>query len=69
MLLVLAQVLDITENFDTTLAKGKPMLVKFYAPWCGHCKALAPKLIEMSDMIDDRFIIAEVDCTLNGTLC
>jgi protein disulfide-isomerase-like protein len=49
--------------------------VKFYAPWCGHCKALAPKWSELAEVVTDtasdlqNFVIAKVDCTENQDVC
>lgn len=43
-------------------------MVKMYAPWCGHCKALAPIYSAVSDEIDD-VVFGELDCTANQATC
>lgn len=44
--------------------------VKFYAPWCGHCKNLAPTWREVAWMFEGAEVaVAEVDCTETKELC
>ncbi|GAB1221222.1 hypothetical protein ENUP19_0071G0046 [Entamoeba nuttalli] len=61
-----------TATFDSiVMDPTKNVFVKFFAPWCGHCKALAPKYIEVSKMYagEDDLVVAEVDCTANQETC
>ena len=55
------------ENFKEKV-ENQNIMVKFFAPWCGHCRALAPTWIELSEKVTD-VEIAEVDCTLYQDIC
>ena len=62
-------VLPLTEDtfMKEVIENDKDVFVKFYAPWCGHCKKLAPIYEELSDKLkaNKKLVIAEMDATIN----
>ncbi|KAJ8085806.1 hypothetical protein PM082_004624 [Marasmius tenuissimus] len=55
-------------NFERAIANG-PIWIKFYAPWCGHCKKLAPAWKQLAKELQNKLTIAEVDCQAHEALC
>uniref|UniRef100_A0AC34PWC8 Protein disulfide-isomerase n=1 Tax=Panagrolaimus sp. JU765 TaxID=591449 RepID=A0AC34PWC8_9BILA len=57
----------VARNFrELIIDSGKDALVEFYAPWCGHCKSLAPKYEELATKLrDEDVVIAKFDATAN----
>ncbi|KAK2101282.1 Protein disulfide-isomerase A3 [Saguinus oedipus] len=58
----------VAENFDKIVNnEDKGVLIECYAPWCGHCKNLAPKYKELGEMLtkDPNIVIAKMDATAN----
>lgn len=66
-----SKVVDLTnENFDTVVNGDKFAFVEFFAPWCGHCKALAPTYEQLGEAFatSDDVVIAKVDADSDKTL-
>ncbi|CAD8203530.1 unnamed protein product [Paramecium pentaurelia] len=63
------QVIQLTaQNFESIVLQSKQdVFVKFYAPWCGHCKAMSAEYVKLAEEYKDskNVLIAELDATVH----
>lgn len=58
------------ENFQSLVTMTPdPWFIKFYAPWCPHCKAMAPNWQGMARQMKGRLNVGEVNCDVEKRLC
>lgn len=57
------------QNFEAEVLKSdKPVLVDFYAPWCGPCQMMGPIIDELATEVGDKFKVFKVNVDEHGTI-
>ncbi|KAK1297577.1 Protein disulfide isomerase-like 2-3 [Acorus calamus] len=58
-----------SRNFDELVLKSKELwIVEFFAPWCGHCKKLAPEWKKAANSLKEKVKLGHVDCDAEKSL-
>lgn len=55
-------------NVADLMAEGKPMIMDFWATWCGPCQMIGPMIDELAEEFDGKIIIGKVNVDENSDL-
>jgi thioredoxin 1 len=61
--------LEVTDgNFEELLKSGKPLVLDFWAEWCGPCRMISPIIDELAAMYDGRVTVGKLDVDKNDVV-
>lgn len=55
-------------SFEGIMAEGKPVIIDFWATWCGPCQMVGPMIDELATEYEGRIIVGKVDVDANQEL-
>ena len=61
--------IEITDsNYEEIISSGKPVIIDFWAEWCGPCRIIAPVVEEMANDYDGKVVVGKVDVDNNPSI-